>query len=139
MTVLAAIESPSDMKIVKQASSLAQAHDDELVVLHVFTREKFENRAEGRNDYYLNDGAYDAAKVSEAAVHAALSGDNSDVFFQGRIGEPAEEILNEAKRTDAHYLVVGGRKRSPVGKAVFGDTTQEILLNATLPVVTVLE
>lgn len=139
MTILTAIESPSDTKLIEQASQLARAYDDELVVLHVFTREEFEDRAEGRDDYYLDDGAYDAAKVSEAATDAVLSGDTPNVFFQGRIGEPTEEILDEAKRTNARYLVVGGRKRSPVGKAVFGDTTQEILLHATLPVVTVME
>jgi nucleotide-binding universal stress UspA family protein len=49
-----------------------------------------------------------------------------------------EEILGEADRRSVEYLVIGGRKRTPVGKAVFGSKTQSILLTAACPVVTVM-
>jgi len=63
--------------------------------------------------------------------------DESRVETQGRVGDPAEEILMEADRLDPEFLAVGGgRRRSPVGKALFGSVTQEVLLNASCPVVT---
>ena len=56
----------------------------------------------------------------------------------GRVGDPTEEVLAVAAELDARYVVVGGRRRSPVGKALFGSTTQEVLLESDRPVVTVM-
>lgn len=139
MTIIAAIGSPSSADVVEQGYELAEVYDDRLVVLHVFTRDEFDDRADGRTEYYLDDATYDAAQVSAVAVDAALPDDPANVTVRGRIGDPAEEILDEAYSLEARYVVVGGRKRSPVGKAMFGSTTQSILLNAVTPVVTIMD
>lgn len=47
---------------------------------------------------------------------------------------PEDGILEEADRIDADLIAVGGRKRSPVGKAVFGSVSQSVALNAERPV-----
>lgn len=39
---------------------------------------------------------------------------------------------------DADYIVVVGRSRSPVGKALFGSVTQGVLLHAECPVLAVM-
>lgn len=49
-------------------------------------------------------------------------------------GDPAEAILDVAEDADADLIVVGGRKRSPAGKALFGSVTQTVILNAGRPV-----
>lgn len=138
MSIVAAVGSPSSSEVVKRGYELSDAYNDDLILLHVFSREEFEDRAEGRPDYHLDDGTDDAAQVSAVAADAALPDDAKDVLFRGRIGDPTEEIIDEARRSDARYIVIGGRNRSPVGKAVFGSTTQSVLLNATVPVVTVM-
>lgn len=56
-----------------------------------------------------------------------------------RIGKPSEEIIRAARNANADQIVLGGRKRSPVGKAVFGSVVQEVILNAEYPVLTINE
>ncbi|WP_254272458.1 universal stress protein [Haloarcula marina] len=56
------------------------------------------------------------------------------VSLEGRTGEPAAELLAVADEFDADLLVVGGRKRSPAGKALFGSVTQQVVLGTERPV-----
>ena len=49
----------------------------------------------------------------------------------------AEGILDLAADVDADVIVMGGRKRSPAGKALFGSVTQSVILDATIPVTVV--
>jgi nucleotide-binding universal stress UspA family protein len=51
--------------------------------------------------------------------------------------EPAELIRSQAVAADARVLVIGLRRRSPVGKMLLGSTAQELLFEAPCPVLTV--
>jgi nucleotide-binding universal stress UspA family protein len=88
--------------------------------------------------YTIEDGQRNAERVARDVVEHSLE-HQTNVTCRGRVGEPVQEILNEAERSDARYLVIGGRKRTPIGKAVFGSITQSVLLNATVPVLTVMQ
>lgn len=54
--------------------------------------------------------------------------------FRREHGNPADTILDVADELDADAIAIQGRKRSPVGKAVFGSVTQDVLLRAERPV-----
>lgn len=49
-------------------------------------------------------------------------------------GDPADVIVSTADDVDADLVIVGGRKRSPAGKALFGSVTQSVILGAARPV-----
>ena len=51
--------------------------------------------------------------------------------------DPAEELLTTAESRTAAFIVIGLRRRSPVGKLLLGSNAQRILLDATCPVLAV--
>lgn len=52
--------------------------------------------------------------------------------------DPADAVLDEIReRPDINRLVIGVRRRSPVGKALLGSLSQRLLLEAPVPVVAV--
>lgn len=50
-------------------------------------------------------------------------------------GNLSDKVVRTIERSGADVAVVGGTKRSPAGKAMFGDHAQQVLLNAPVPVV----
>ncbi|ALX06169.1 MULTISPECIES: universal stress protein [Aeromicrobium] len=70
------------------------------------------------------------ARLAEAGVEGDV------VHFRGA-GGAADSILDHAKGDDVSLVVIGQRRRSPVGKLVLGSTSQRILLEADAPVVAV--
>lgn len=50
---------------------------------------------------------------------------------------PGEDLVRLAKEHTVNEIIVGVRRRSKVGKLVFGSTAQFVILNAPCPVVTV--
>ena len=51
--------------------------------------------------------------------------------------DPAEELINAANMVDAEFIVIGLRRRSPVGKLLLGSNAQRVLLDAACPVLAV--
>lgn len=49
----------------------------------------------------------------------------------------ADQLIGVAEQCDASCLVIGLRRRAPVGKLVLGASAQRILLDASCPVLTV--
>jgi len=54
-----------------------------------------------------------------------------------RGNSPAEDLLQASKDEDADLIVIGIRRRSPVGKLVLGSNAQDILLHADCAVLAV--
>lgn len=146
MTILAAIgERSPPNPVITVGYDLAEAYGDELVVLHVVPLEEFDSHREAVQqidefaDYSLRQEEGSAARFAREMVDSTLDAcDWERVSTEGRVGDPVDEILAVAGEVDARYLVVGGRRRSPAGKAIFGSITQSVLLNADRPVTTVM-
>lgn len=51
--------------------------------------------------------------------------------------DPVSDVLETADEISADLIVIGIRRRSPVGKLVLGSNSQSILLEATIPVLAV--
>jgi nucleotide-binding universal stress UspA family protein len=54
-----------------------------------------------------------------------------------RGNDPAEDLISVADEESADFIVIGLRRRSPVGKLILGSNAQRILLDASCPVLAV--
>jgi len=54
-----------------------------------------------------------------------------------RGNEPAEDLIEVADEVNADVIVIGLRRRTPVGKLILGSNAQRILLDASCPVLAV--
>ncbi len=138
MVIVAAISgSEQSRDIAARADELAQAFDEELHLVHVMEETEYTRIVEKQsNTRETGTGSVEDNVAAQAAdgLDEVISADYEVI---GRVGNPGKKVVEYAEEVNARYIVVGGRARSPVGKALFGSVTQSILLNTERPAVTV--
>lgn len=65
------------------------------------------------------------ARLEEAGVETAV---------HSATGNPPAAILDLAEEFDVNELILGTRRKSPVGKVLFGSVTQAVILDSDRPV-----
>ncbi len=128
MTVAAARTStPAGQAALATAVTEARLRGSELVVLHV---------VEGLSA----DGGDDAALHAEVAEELAGCG-VGDLAWTLRTAaggrDAAGSLVDLAVEVGADLLVIGTRRRSPVGKLLLGSVVQRVLLDSPMPVMVV--
>ena len=123
-------------QLATTAVNLAEPADATVVLAHVFDEDGFRDVLDRLN--YDPMGEVDPDEVASRystvrAIGAILDEAGVDYEVRGLIGERGPTINAIAEEVEADQLIVGGRKRSPAGKAVFGSTAQELLLSAPCP------
>jgi nucleotide-binding universal stress UspA family protein len=77
------------------------------------------------------------AERDDLAAELAESGLSYDIRIPADVHDSAEELIRTAEATDADFIVIGLRRRSPVGKLLLGSNAQRVLLDAACPVLAV--
>jgi nucleotide-binding universal stress UspA family protein len=123
--------------LAEAVTDVAEPAGARVVLAHVFTDEEYDEVL-AQLDYDPMDEIDPDEVASRHATVRELTDafDDAGIEFtvRGRVGPHGESIVQLAKEVRADRVVVGGRKRSPTGKAVFGSTAQEVMLNAPAPV-----
>lgn len=131
MSILTTIDrDPGCAQVVKTGEDLSAGLGHDLVILHVVSRNADESAVEADIDEIVTDALEteitpEIRIVEEAARREAPT------------GRTASTIMSVAEDVDPAYLVIGSRKRTPVGKVLLGSVSQLVLGNAAVPVVTV--
>ena len=77
------------------------------------------------------------AAIDEVAERAREHGLVVRVRQLVRDADPASDLISVAVEEDADLIVIGLRRRSPVGKLILGSNAQSVLLDAPCPVLAV--
>ncbi len=77
------------------------------------------------------------AEVDELTQRLGAAGVPFEIRQAPDALDPAEELIGVADATDAEFIVIGLRRRSPVGKLLLGSNAQRVLLDASCPVLAV--
>ena len=145
-TVVLAVGSEDEKRTERLANeiiALAGPADAEVVLTHVFGDEEFdETRAKLGFDADGENATPDAVAGRHRTTRELsklLAAAGVDHSIRGAVGDLADEVVETAEGVEADRVVVGGRRRSPTGKAVFGSAAQEVMLSAPCPVTFVRE
>ncbi|MEF8773184.1 MAG: universal stress protein [Halobacteriales archaeon] len=144
---LAVVEADEATKdLVREAGELAGGVGAELVLVHVTGEDEYEERRSDLESITELDVSYGIEKAKDGAAQFASDIGRevlSDVDVEwdaiGRVGMKGDTVLSTAESLDCDHVFIAGEKRSPAGKAVFGDVTQEVILefDGAVTVVTV--
>lgn len=131
MTVAVAHQASSSSRTIAlhEAAREAQLRGAELAVLHVV--ESLDLDVEEAYQSGLRDeieGALAEAGANDVTWQLHLDTAQEDVAYT---------ILDLTAKAEAKLLVIGARRRSPVGKALLGSVTQTLILQADVPVLVV--
>ena len=90
-----------------------------------------------RGDAYIDARYANADEL--AAAEARLREHGVEVTVQQALSsdDVAGELLKAAAAEDVALIVLGLRRRSPVGKLILGSTAQRVLLESPVPVLAV--
>lgn len=95
------------------------------------------NSHRGGADYDASKSEKAEASMSKVAERLKSAGVTHDIRHMVRGFEASEDLIKLAEESDAELIVIGLRRRSPVGKLILGSNAQRILLDASCPVLAV--
>ena len=124
--VVGYVPTPEGLAAVEYAVTQAQRDDARLVIVNSGVRG------------YDSDPAFASATDLDALASRLTDlGVAHEIRQAPQAISPAEEILQAASDVDADLIVIGLRRRSPVGKLFLGSSSQQVILDAACPVVAV--
>lgn len=127
MTILVAyVPRPEGRAALDKGIELAHRFDETLMVVNA-------SPGGAKNDASMAD-ALDVAEVEKLLKTSGLKTEFKQ-FVRGKDAFEEIEVLVESLQVS--MLIIGLRKRSPVGKLFLGSVAQEILLSVSCPVLAV--
>ncbi|WP_432484875.1 universal stress protein [Kineococcus esterisolvens] len=126
--VVGYVANPEGRAALEQAGAAAARLGLPLVVVH--------SRRPGRE---VDPEEAEQLRAVHEAVRARLdeAGLGHEVREVADSEDPADDLIEAAEDSGAGLIVIGLRRRTPVGKLILGASAQRILLDAPCPVLAV--
>ena len=126
--VVGYVPKPEGKAALRRAAEEAKLRDSKLVVV---------NSHRGGREFDREDAIQSETQLDEVKAELNDAGVEHEVRQLVRGMDPAEDLVNVATEVGAEFIVIGLRRRSPVGKLILGSNAQRVLLDAPCPVLAV--
>ncbi len=126
--VVGYVPKPEGQAALRRAAEEALLRDAKLVVVNSHRG----GREFDRDDAIRSEGELEAIRnqLTEAGVAHEIR-----QLVRGM--DPADDLIQVAADVQADFIIIGLRRRSPVGKLILGSNAQRVLLDAPCPVLAV--
>jgi len=124
--VVGYIPRPEGLAAVDTAIAEAELRGKRLVVVNT-----------GHHGDYSNPSFASPQDIDALDAQLTERGIEHEIRQPTRGLAPADELLDTAAETGASLIVIGIRRRSPMGKLITGSTAQQVLLDAPCDVLAV--
>jgi nucleotide-binding universal stress UspA family protein len=121
-------ESPEGQAALLQGAREARLQQSSLAVLHILEHDRSDSQEHRAGLSGQVQHALQAAGLAEVpwTLHTASEA-------EGR----AEALVRLTEEVSADLLVIGSRRRTPIGKFLLGSTVQRVVLDSPVPVLVV--
>jgi nucleotide-binding universal stress UspA family protein len=126
--VVGYVPKPEGRAALRRAAEEAKLRGMRLVVV---------NSHRGGREFDREDAIESESQLEEVQSALRESGVEHEVRQLVRGLDPADDLVKVATEVEAEIIVIGLRRRSPVGKLILGSNAQRVLLDAPCPVLAV--
>ncbi len=126
--VVGYVPKPEGDAALRLAAEEAKLRDSSLVVV---------NSQRGGRGSGGDDSAQAEPLLDEVHEQLRAAGIEHQIRQLVRGMDAAEDLVSVAREVSAELIIIGLRRRSPVGKLILGSSAQRILLDAPCPVLAV--
>ena len=126
--VVGYVPKPEGDAALRRAAEEAQLRGSRLVVV---------NSHRGGREFGGEDAVESETALDEVRRELAAAGVEHEIRQLVRGLDPADDLVAVAEELDAEFIVIGLRRRTPVGKLILGSNAQRVLLDAPCPVLAV--
>lgn len=126
--VVGYIPTPEGRAALAAARSEAKERNLKLIVVNSFR---------GGASFTAEDSIGADSEADGIRRELTAEGANFEILTLVRGNDPTDDLIQVAEEHNASLIVIGLRRRSPIGKLVLGSNAQRVLLEADCPVLSV--
>ncbi|NLJ55340.1 MAG: universal stress protein [Intrasporangiaceae bacterium] len=126
--VVGYIPTPEGRAALAAARSEAKERNLKLIVVNSF---------KGGASFTAEDSIGADSEADGIRRELTAEGANFEILTLVRGNDPTDDLIQVAEEHNASLIVIGLRRRSPIGKLVLGSNAQRVLLEADCPVLSV--
>ena len=126
--VVGYVPKPEGQAALRRAAEEALLRNAKLVVV---------NSHRGGREFDRDDAIRSEGELDDIRRELTDAGVEHEIRQLVRGMDPADDLIQVAADVQADFIIIGLRRRSPVGKLILGSNAQRILLDAPCPVMAV--